>query len=100
MLVQKLGGAHAPDEVTDAIAKTVAELTSQQDGLIRQQVIEHLMHELCITTPSFAVKRRPPRSALTRGTDSGSDQLHPRMEIGWVAGGRGADRATVSSARE
>jgi hypothetical protein len=25
------------DEVTDAIAKTVAELTSQQDGVIRQQ---------------------------------------------------------------
>ena len=31
------------DEVVDAIAKTVAELTSQQDGVIRQQVIEHLM---------------------------------------------------------
>jgi hypothetical protein len=28
------------DEVIDAIAKTVAELTSQQDGIIRQQVIE------------------------------------------------------------
>ena len=28
------------DEVIDAIAKTVAELTSQQDGMIRQQVIE------------------------------------------------------------
>ena len=27
------------DEVIDAIAKTVAELTSQQDGVIRQQVI-------------------------------------------------------------
>ena len=27
----------------DVIAKTVAELTSQQDGVIRQQVIEHLM---------------------------------------------------------
>jgi hypothetical protein len=34
------------DEVIDAIAKTVAELTSQQDGLIRQQVIEHLMHQI------------------------------------------------------
>jgi hypothetical protein len=31
------------DEVIDAIAKTVAELTSQQDGVIRQQLIEHLM---------------------------------------------------------
>jgi hypothetical protein len=34
------------DEVIDAIAKTVAELTSQQDGLIRQQVIEDLMHAI------------------------------------------------------
>ena len=34
------------DEVIDAIAKTVAELTSQQDGLIRQQVIEELMHQI------------------------------------------------------
>jgi hypothetical protein len=34
------------DEVIDAIAKTVAELTSQQDGAIRQQVIDHLMQQL------------------------------------------------------
>ena len=34
------------DEVIDAIAKTVAELTSQQDGTIRQQLIEQLMHEI------------------------------------------------------
>jgi len=34
------------DEVIDAIAKTVAELTSQQDGMIRQQVIEHLMQQI------------------------------------------------------
>jgi hypothetical protein len=33
-------------EVIDAIAKTVAELTSQQDGVIRQQVIEHLMRQI------------------------------------------------------
>jgi hypothetical protein len=32
------------DEVIDAIAKTVAELTSQQDRDMRQQVIEELMH--------------------------------------------------------
>ena len=29
-----------------AIAKTVAELTSRQDGLIRQQLIEQLMGEI------------------------------------------------------
>jgi hypothetical protein len=34
------------DEVIDAIAKTVAELTSQQDGFIRQQVIEELMQQI------------------------------------------------------
>ena len=34
------------DEVIDAIAKTVAEPTSQQDGFIRQQVIEQLMQEI------------------------------------------------------
>ena len=34
------------DEVIDAIAKTVAELTSQQGGVIRQQVIEHLMRHI------------------------------------------------------
>ena len=34
------------DEVIDAIAKTVAGMTSQQDGLIRQQVIEHLMQQI------------------------------------------------------
>jgi hypothetical protein len=28
------------------LAKTVAELTSQQDGVIRQQVIEHLIRQI------------------------------------------------------
>ena len=34
------------DEVIDAIAKTVVELTSQQDGVIRQQVIKQLMRQI------------------------------------------------------
>jgi hypothetical protein len=34
------------DEVIDAVAKTVAGLTSQQDGVIRQQVIEQLMRQI------------------------------------------------------
>ena len=34
------------DEVIDAIAKTVAELTCQQHSTIRQQLIEHLMQEV------------------------------------------------------
>jgi hypothetical protein len=41
----KLDTAEA-DEVIDAIAKTVAELTSQQDGVIRQQVIEQLIQQI------------------------------------------------------
>ena len=47
----KIGGSDKvdtgeADEVIDAVAKTVAELTSQQDGVIRQQVIEHLMQQI------------------------------------------------------
>jgi hypothetical protein len=34
------------DEVIDAVAKTVAELTSRQAGFIRQQVIEQLMRQV------------------------------------------------------
>jgi hypothetical protein len=34
------------DELIGAIAKTVAELTSRQDGVIRQQLIEQLMREI------------------------------------------------------
>jgi hypothetical protein len=34
------------DEVIDAIAKIVAELTSRQDVAIRQQLIEQLMREI------------------------------------------------------
>ena len=48
-LKQDRAAACAPaeaDEVIDAIAKTVAELTSRQDGMIRQQVIEQLMRQI------------------------------------------------------
>jgi len=34
------------DEVIGAIAKTVAELTSRQDGTVREQLIEQLMREI------------------------------------------------------
>jgi hypothetical protein len=34
------------DEVIVAIAKTVADLLSRQDGLIRHQLIERLMREI------------------------------------------------------
>ena len=34
------------DEVIDAVAKIVAELTSRHDAAIRQQLIEQLVHEI------------------------------------------------------
>ncbi len=34
------------DEVINAIAKTMAELTSSQDAVVRQKIIEQLMHEI------------------------------------------------------
>ena len=51
------------DEVIDAIAKTVAELTSQQDGLIRQQVIEQLMRQIMHYDGEF--RREEATSALS-----------------------------------
>jgi hypothetical protein len=39
-------GTDEGDEVIVAIAKTFAELTSRQDGVIRQQLIEQLMREI------------------------------------------------------
>ena len=41
------------DEVIDAIAKTVAELTSHQDGVIRQHVIEQLMRQIMYYDAEF-----------------------------------------------
>jgi hypothetical protein len=45
------------DEVIDAIAKTVAELTSRQDGGIRQQLIEQLMREIMNYDAEFLRRR-------------------------------------------
>lgn len=44
------------DEVIAAIAKTVAELTSVQDGTVRQQLIEQLMRAAGVSSlsPSLA----------------------------------------------
>ena len=46
------------DEVIDAIAKTVAKMTSQQGGVIRQQLIEYL-------TRDNALRRRVRREQST-----------------------------------
>ena len=70
------------DDVIDAIAKTVAEMTSQQDGVIRQQVIEHLMRQIMHYDADFAVKRRPPQLALARSTDGDSGRLEREDEFG------------------
>jgi hypothetical protein len=64
------------EQVIDAIAKTVAELTSQQDCVIRQQVIEHLMRQIRQYDAEF--RREGATSAvssLTRSTDGGSGRL-------------------------
>ena len=68
-------GTAEADEVIDAIAKTVAELTSQQDGVVRQQVIEELMRQIMHYTVGSAEKGRPPQSALARGTDGSSGRV-------------------------
>jgi hypothetical protein len=57
----KVDAAEA-DEVIDAIAKTVAELTSQQDGFIRQQVIEQLMRQIMLYDREF--RREDPAGAI------------------------------------
>ncbi len=60
------------DEVIDAIAKTVAELTSQQDGMIRRQVIEQLMWQIMHYDAEFRREEATPQSARTRNTDGDS----------------------------
>ena len=47
----------------NAIAKTVAELTSQQDGIMRQQVIEHLMRQIMHYDAEF--RREEATSAIS-----------------------------------
>ena len=54
------------DEVIDAVAKTVAELTSQQDGVIRQQVIEQLMRQIMHYDARVSPRRGDLRSRLSR----------------------------------
>jgi hypothetical protein len=66
------------DEVIDAIAKTVAELTSQQDGLIRQQVIEHLMRQIMHCDGEF--NREEATSAV------GSHAKHWLLRVDWNTG--------------
>src|SRR6516225_681277 len=62
------------DEVIDAIAKTVAELTCQQDAMIRQQLIEHLMREIMHYDAEFRreeaaspTEPHAPRNPVLRG---------------------------------
>ena len=68
------------DEVIDAIAKTVAELTSQQDGVIRQQVIEQLMSQIMHYDGEFRRVEATSAVGSSASTDGGSD----RMEYGTI----------------
>ena len=78
------------------VAKAVAEPTSQQDGVIRQQVIEHLMRQIMHYDSEFRREGRPPQSALTRSTDGGSGRrleyspIRPHPHAGQAGGSLGA----------
>ena len=86
------------DEVIDAIAKTVAELTSQQDDVIRQQVIEQLMRQITHYDREFRRQRRDLRSQRSRegltavrvDLTSGPNRPHPHagQAGGWFGGAR------------
>ena len=67
------------DEVIDAVAKTVAELTSQQAGFIRQQVIEQLMRQVMHYDSGVSPRRRDFRSQLSREALRG-------VRVDWSAG--------------
>ena len=54
----------------DAIAKTVAELTSQQDGVIRQQVIEELMQQIMHYDGEFRREEATSVAGFTRSPDT------------------------------
>jgi hypothetical protein len=54
------------DQVIDAIAKTMAELTSDQDGTIRQQLIEQLMQGIIRYDGEF----RNEAAVNARGSDT------------------------------
>jgi hypothetical protein len=57
------------DEVVNTIAKTVAELTRQQDAMIRQRLIEHLIREVVTTMRSFVVKKLQVQPSHMHGTN-------------------------------
>jgi hypothetical protein len=64
------------DEVIDAIAKTVAELTSQQDRVIRQQVIEQLMQQIMHYAGEF--RQEEATSAVASHANFSSARLYTR----------------------
>ena len=48
-------------------------MTSQQGGVIRQQLIEQLIREIMNLTPSFVEKTRQAQLGLMRGTSGRKD---------------------------
>ena len=84
----------------------VAELTSQQDGVIRQQVIEQLMRQIMHYDGEFRREEATSQSALTRSTDGGSirvehgDQFNPTPQWTGPGGiGRAKDRSLCYGAQ-
>jgi hypothetical protein len=54
------------DEVISAIAKTVAELTSRENGAVRQQIIERLMRDIMKFDAEFRQEDETPVSSGAR----------------------------------
>jgi hypothetical protein len=64
------------DEVIDAIAKMVAKLTSQQDGVIRQQLVEQLMRTIIKYDAEFRREDGPSFGAKTAQLQSSPHARH------------------------
>jgi len=93
------------DEVIDAIAKTVAELTSQQDGVIPQQVIEQLMRQIMHYDGEF--RREEATSAVGSsakhwrfGSNGARGPMRPHPHAGQAGGCFGVQSQNRTAARQ
>jgi hypothetical protein len=76
MAAQKGPLTDEADEVIDAIAKMVAKLTSQQDGVIRQQLVEQLMRAIIKYDAEFRREDGPSFGAKTAQLQSSPHARH------------------------
>ena len=73
------------DEIIEAVAKTVAELTSRQDGMFRQYLIDRLMREIMKFDGEFrredAAGSVAPKTTLTVRFPASDCSRHPYRQI-------------------